>query len=181
MAPVSSAPTFGQTESRYRPVDSKFCYQQQAKAQHYCKTPCHKKHTQQSSLTVVKNVPWECRQGHQGVQWRCSAWLCRLFGGNEGWQRHGQSGTLTLILLPLQQLYFVHLHQFFIVLTILYDIIFNVFCHCYAGRIISIKRNRQGHSHFLGLFLSIYSSDQSTHYCNCSVTAISLLCHLPLC
>lgn len=131
---------------------------------------------------MVKNIPWQCRQGHQGVHQRHSAWLCRLFGAvKAGRGMASQAHCLLSPILPPQQLYFVNIHELFTVLTFLYHIIFNVFCHSYAGWIISIKKNRQGHSHFLGVFLSIYSSNQSTCHCNCSVTAISLLCHLPQC
>lgn len=181
IARMSPAPTFGQVASRLRPADSQLCYQRQAKAQHCCKTPCHQKLIQQSSLTVVKNIP---SQSAGKATKECTADNLPGSAGSlalkAGRGMASQAHWLLFPVLPPQQLYFAHLHQFFTVLTVLCYIIFYVFCHWYTRRIISIKRKARPQPSS-GFFLSIYSSDQSTHFYNCSVTAISLLCHLPLC
>lgn len=174
IARMSPAPTFGQVASRLRPADSQLCYQRQAKAQHCCKTPCHQKLIQQSSLTVVKNIP---SQSAGKATKECTADNLPGSAGSlalkAGRGMASQAHWLLFPVLPPQQLYFAHLHQFFTVLTVLCYIIFYVFCHWYTRRIISIKRKGKATAIFWVFFehillRSVNSFLQLLCYCNFS-------------
>lgn len=126
--------------------------------------PPRSAHKVMSGCDQALQVPW----GNQLV----SAGSCRA----------SRAHWLLFPVLPQQQLFLVHLCEFFTALTLLYCAIFNGFLLLICRpRILTIKRNSQGWGTLLGSFLSTHPSDQrsfqSTCHCNSSVTVISLLYH----